>query len=819
MIRLAFAQLRRRGFRYASLFFAIFASVALTVAALSLTNTLITSVNGLFAKPYVTSNYVITATAKDREVADDLDAAIRALPGVRATAFDELISGALREPDGIYRDTAIQSIVQGPLQWRTIDQGRLPEGPGEIAVATLQDAPAVGTEVFIKVPEYEDDIPVTVVGSLQPAAHETLGGPTMLYTDPAALAQWGNGGVRGEFRIATAGGAPALPEVPGTTVTVETAGAHVDKLSDAYLGQRNRYFLLLAAFVGVAAVVAALIVFSAYSVLTGERRREFGLIRAVGASTTQILGSVIIESAVLGVLASALGAPAGLLAARLLAGQAERFGIRLPVDAIGLNPSVLWLIVAAGAAMSVLAALPAALSVCSSSTIDALGTPSVSRVGRWRPALWFVLAVLAATAAWWLRRQVPLHPGQLGLLLAILASAAAMLGILVVSALVLPALLQLVSRGLGRLPLPTLQLGLAFAGKQRTRSAALVAVILAGSALSSAVLHGQSEIRTHLLASAASTGGADVRVSALDEDVSPDLLASIREVTGVTAAQAPAIAGVKLPGGSSVTALMLDSVEGAAVMRAGDTGAAPGTIVLGKTSGYQASFPEGAQIDVEIAEMPVTVTVAYRDDYLVLIDPGVVATARELKADDLGIGVENLPAQPVRNVFMLIDGPADQPARGAVVTAVRERIAGFPGRYSVSEAFPGRTDTVNMVKRITIMSSLLAVVAMVIAAVGLINTVVLMVAERARDRWLLRSIGLTRTGQILVLCTEMVALALPSAAIGAVSGGIFGLYVARAVTGVGARDLDPTVVAGTTAAMVIGAVLCAVVVQARRSRL
>jgi ABC-type antimicrobial peptide transport system permease subunit len=123
-----------------------------------------------------------------------------------------------------------------------------------------------------------------------------------------------------------------------------------------------------------------------------------------------------------------------------------------------------------------------------------------------------------------------------------------------------------------------------------------------------------------------------------------------------------------------------------------------------------------------------------------------------------------------------------------------------------------------MVGRITTMSSLLAVVALIIAAVGLINTVTLTVTERAALRRLLRAVGLTPGNQAAVLGGELVALSLPSAAVGAVGGGLAGSYVASVVTGAShsrvltVTHLDLPVVAAVVGAMVVGAVLCGLVV-------
>lgn len=342
MFRLAFAQLRRRGGRYFSLFFAIFASVALTVSATALTNSLVSSVNDLFAKPYENADLVVTVSAKNEDSFAAFEQQLATTPGVEALAFDQNFAASVKQSDGIYASTSVQSISEGPLQWRPILEGRLPQGPGEIAVTTAPGAPEVGEHVSIRLSQNTEDTEVLVVGVVEPAAQETLGGAPFVVASPDALMEWNSSGVRGEFRVATSD--PASLEAASfsdATVVVASAEGHVDKLADSYLGQRDRYFLLLAAFVAVAAAVAFLVVFSAYSVLTGERVREFGLIRSVGASTPQILGSVIFEAGILGVVAAGFGAPAGLMAARLLADNAARFGIRVPIDVIDLPSSTM----------------------------------------------------------------------------------------------------------------------------------------------------------------------------------------------------------------------------------------------------------------------------------------------------------------------------------------------------------------------------------------------------------------------------------------------------------------------------------------------
>lgn len=802
MFRLAFAQLRRRGGRYFSLFFAIFASVALTVSAAALTNSLVSSVNDIFAKPYENADAVVTVSAKNEETFAVVEQQLATTPGVEAFAFDQNFAAAVKQPDGIYANTSVQSISEGPLQWRQVLAGRLPLGPGEIAVTSASDAPQIGEFVSIRLSQNTEDTEVLVVGVVEPAAQETLGGAPFIVASPDALMEWNSSGVRGEFRVATSD--PASLEAASfsdATVVVASAAGHVDKLADSYLGQRDRYFLLLAAFVVVAAAVAFLVVFSSYSVLTGERVREFGLIRSVGASTPQILGSVIFEAGILGVLAAGLGAPAGLMAARLLSDNAARFGINVPIDVIDLPGNAMWLIASIGVVMSVIAALPAVLSVCRKSAVESLSTPAISRTSPWFAVLWLLLAGILGAGGVWAYGATPDYHGMRGVALSIAASGALVSALLIATAVIVPWLLQVFSRILGGF-FPTLQLGLAFAAKQKSRSAALIAVILAGSALSSAVLHGQAHIGTHLVSVAKGMGGTDLMVTALDSEIPPGMVEEISNVDGVKTALTPATTAVELGDSGNLSALLLTEADGASVMRAGDAGAPAGGLVLGRNAANQDAYPVGQIADITVADTPMQIEIFHSENYFSMIDPALVT----------GPTV-------TRTMLILLDGDANQGPDNATVQAVRNSISLFDGRYSITEGFSARGNTFELVSRITTMSTLLAIVALAIAAVGLINTVALTISERARDRYLLRTIGLTSTGQILVMAIEMIALSLPAAIVGAVSGGFLGRFVASSATSTTSMaPLQEDILGGTVIAMVVGSVLCALIVLANKRR-
>ena len=89
-----------------------------------------------------------------------------------------------------------------------------------------------------------------------------------------------------------------------------------------------RYFLL--AFAGIALFVGAFVIFNTFSITVAQRTREFATLRTIGASRRQVLGSVILESLVIGLLASLVGLGLGVLLAEGIKALFGSFGIELP---------------------------------------------------------------------------------------------------------------------------------------------------------------------------------------------------------------------------------------------------------------------------------------------------------------------------------------------------------------------------------------------------------------------------------------------------------------------------------------------------------
>ncbi|SDL85739.1 FtsX-like permease family protein [Corynebacterium mycetoides] len=668
-----------------ALLMTVAASVALTVAAAAVGLTIKRTVDSIFALPYTGVGYVKEVRGETTNIPS-------------GAVFDRTTTAHLLEEGNLYTTTPVSGITQGPLQWRGVIDGRMPEGPGEVAATGV--TPAVGsTQTLLFGAE---PVEVSVVGRVTPSAAEQLIGGAGLVADSAALDAWEPTETPvGEIRSAESFSG-AIP-----------AAQHVQDLSDTYFDSRNKYFLLLAAFTLVVAVVAALTIFSSSSVIAGARVREMGLIRAVGGSSASLLLSAGIEALVIGLIGVAAGLPTGIALADVASELAQQLGIRVPLDDVGLPEVWLAAIGAAAVAVTVVSAVPASMTAVRKSATDSVSGAG-SGNGRY---VYAALALAFAGAAWFVRGG--------GVIRAVASAGFVVLACAAAAAVVIPMVLRV------PVALPRFGLALGYAARQWSRSAAVIGIVVAAVALVSAVLAGSAQLRAHFVNVAEGQGVVDVGVTSLTGDVEPSLVDALSAVPGVEASAVPprVSEGFALEPASPVLRRPLEQ----------------GVVNLGR----------GASVDTEL---PVRET----SNSVTLVDPAVVP--------------EQLPNAPAPTVFLRMSGEPVQDQ--SVLDGVRAVAAGAAVPVTMSESFSRRVDTVAMVERLLSITRLMSVVALLIAAVGIANTVFLSWRERARDRELLNSLGLTPAGSAGVMAVELLLLAIPAAVVGWLIGQWAGIYIA-----------------------------------------
>ena len=244
------------------------------------------------------------------------------------------------------------SIADGDSRFNplTLLEGSWP-GPNEVVV----DKETAGKEDF-EVGEtigVQAEGPVErlrVSGIAQFSSGLTIGGATLAGFDlPTAQRLFGKEGRLDEIAVA------AKPDVtetqlareieeilpPGTQVRTAGAQAQADAQETDEFISFLRGFLL--AFGGVALFVGAFVIANSLSITIAQRTRELATLRMLGASRRQVLGSIIVESLVVGVVASAIGLFLGLLLAEGLFWLFDAVGFTLPnTGLVFLARTVIW---------------------------------------------------------------------------------------------------------------------------------------------------------------------------------------------------------------------------------------------------------------------------------------------------------------------------------------------------------------------------------------------------------------------------------------------------------------------------------------------
>ncbi len=149
----------------------------------------------------------------------------------------------------------------------------------------------------------------------------------------------------------------ALPK----SMTIRTGQQEASKVSADTSKQISaiQYFLL--AFAGIALFVGSFVIINTLSITVAQRTREFATLRTLGGSRVQVLGSIIIEALIIGVLASVTGLFLGFGLAAGLIGLFRHLGLELPQNAFVIEPRTIYVALAVGIIVTLIASIRPAL--------------------------------------------------------------------------------------------------------------------------------------------------------------------------------------------------------------------------------------------------------------------------------------------------------------------------------------------------------------------------------------------------------------------------------------------------------------------------
>ncbi|GAA4030743.1 FtsX-like permease family protein [Arthrobacter methylotrophus] len=598
--------------------------------------------------------------------------------------------------------------------------------------------------------------------------------------------------------------------------TVQTVQEKVTASVAQMTGGQDLLTTALLAFAGVAILVATLVVANTFSVLIAQRTRELGLLRCLGAGKAQIRSSVLLEALLLGFASSVLGVLAGTgLMAALIAWA--RTTPDKAFATLAVPPSAIIAGLVAGTVLTVVAAMVPAKAATAVAPLVALRPAGDATVNnrRGRLRLWFGLAALAVGAP-----SLVLGAMANMLPLAMLAGTLSFLGVLLCASLFVPPLVAVAGRLAAPAGVPG-NLAAVNAVRNPGRTSATAAALLIGVTLVTLMMTGAATARqafntllaenypvdmTVNLGGGGSSGGSSAPAPGKSNDPGA-AVEKVKAISGVEAAVLLRPVG-SIPGTGSPTdartVYAISSDDAARILRDKELRPAPGSVYLpaGSKTGKTTISTQGGTLTLD--------SVVLRSMH---IEPLVDS------ADGAKLPAGEIPAGNSTVWLKLGDNlDADQ------LQGIRKHVAaafGVPDAH-VSGAALERVTFNSIIDVMLLVVTGLLGVAVVIALIGVANTLSLSVLERTRENSLLRALGLTK-GQLRgMLAIEAVLVAGVAAVMGTSLGVVYGWLGAKAALGP-MGEVVPVVpwlqLLGVFAVAVVAGLLASVLPARRAARL
>jgi putative ABC transport system permease protein len=665
-------------------------------------------------------------------------------------------------------------------------RGRQPRAPNEVAldIKTMQEGKfKLGDKVKISFSTVEPQKFDLVGTFLFGGKENALAGATLAAFEPTAAqelmnrsGQWDLVEARAESglsqtelkgRIAKALREEGLNKDYQTLTGDELAKEQADDIK-SNLSFFNTFLLIFAV---VALFVGAFVIYNTFSITIAQRIRELGLLRALGASGKQVTGSVLVESFTVGALSSMLGILLGIAIVKPLEALLSAFGIDLPSGPLQILPRTIIVSFIVGTGVTVLSSLSPARRASRIAPIAALRDQAYDAASGRRRYIWGAVVLVLAI--------VSLAMGLFGGASPLLVGVGALLTFIAVSMLsplVAAPAARLLTAPATRTHAITGVLARENAERNPRRTASTAAALMIGLALVSAVA---------ILAASAKSSFR----SAIEDQTTADFILSSSTFNGFSPEAANQVRE-KLPGSTVVQYRFgtfeigsdATSVFGASpnFWKMSDVGIQPGTrksafnnggVLVFKDEAESKGYKVGDTVDVTFPDGPGTVTVQ-----------GIFDDKKALpSSSDYILSLADWDRFPDQFDFY-VGVIKPEGVSTAKAERVINRIADGIGGIEADNKAGFIDRQLAQFNQILNLMYVLLLLAVVIALVGIVNTLALSIYERTREIGLLRAVGMSRVQLRRMIRGEALIVATFGSLLGLGIGLVFGFLLIQALS-------------------------------------
>jgi putative ABC transport system permease protein len=784
------------------------AGVAIVIATAFVTATLLST--GLIER--TAYNAILTAYPNADVIATqgyftpDVLAQVRDTPGV-AGADGRFRTGVVLNAGGQSDFQIAAPVPQTPALRLDLSEGRYPDGPGEIAIAEpiaeRLDLRA-GASVDIEIDVWTSDDTrerrtesMTVSGVFPDPGAAFDGSLPGVFGEQSDLMKWS--GLPDDddmsYELVMAVAAPGVtpealrqslePLMLENGAQIRTADQYAEDVTADFTSDTYLLAAVLMGFGAVAMFAAGMVISNTFAVLVAQRTRQLALLRCVGATRRQVRRGVLAEATTLGIGASILGIAAGIsLAQATLTIMGRVFDVTWLPSGVAVPVIAVVLPLLAGTIVTVLAALSparAATRVAPLAALRPIAPPAFRSKASARRMLVTTGLLLVGGALLAVGVVFTRYGGSVsaGLAVGMLGGAVSFLGVIIGAVVIIPPVVAAVGRILARQGSVPARIAAVNAMRHPRRTASTAAALLIGVTLVAMMSVGAASTQATLDSELDERYAVDVSVGDEPYGIAAAGMGDLTPLQPEVVDAATGVAGVSMavPLRGVQAELETSGISGLGVSIYG-VEPGPARDVVREASGLTGLAPDNAVVPAPLAwEMGVedgdtmTLAVGQRTVQFEVVIAAFPENAILITADDLA---SLAPDAPLNRLWLALD-PGAQPE--AVVREIQNAISQVA---SAETAVPTMAAAAERSEISRVLDTMLAVVtgllavAVLIALIGVSNTLSLSVIERTRESATLRALGLTRRQLRSMLAIEGMIVAGVGALVGIALGSVYG---------------------------------------------